>query len=113
MRTTQRGKADEWQASDPVVEDVPADGAPALLMLESESTDGGREMLPLPVVGISLPGGITFRLPLTPGREGSRLTPQARRLRRWCTRRGKMGVRFGWGRSGRRVKLPRDTSADT
>ena len=32
-----------------VVEDVPADGAPALLIIENEVTDGGREMLPLPL----------------------------------------------------------------
>jgi hypothetical protein len=54
MHTTQRGKADEWQAS--VGEDVPADGAPALLIIENEFTDGGREMLPLalPFLGPSL-----------------------------------------------------------
>jgi acyl-CoA reductase-like NAD-dependent aldehyde dehydrogenase len=28
---------------------VPADGAPALLIVENEFTDGGREMLPLPL----------------------------------------------------------------
>ena len=32
-----------------VVEDVPADGAPALLIIENEFTDGSREMLPLPL----------------------------------------------------------------
>ena len=39
-----------------VVEDVPADGAPALLIIEYEFTDGGSEMLtlPLPFLGPSL-----------------------------------------------------------
>jgi hypothetical protein len=32
-----------------IVEDVPADGAPALLIIENEFTDGGREMPPLPL----------------------------------------------------------------
>jgi hypothetical protein len=32
-----------------VVEGVPADGAPALLIVKNEVTDGGREMLPLPL----------------------------------------------------------------
>jgi hypothetical protein len=32
-----------------VVEDVPADGAPALLIIENKFTDVGREMLPLPL----------------------------------------------------------------
>jgi hypothetical protein len=32
-----------------VVEDVPADGAPALLIIENEFTDSGREVLPLPL----------------------------------------------------------------
>jgi hypothetical protein len=32
-----------------VVEDVPADGAPALLIIENEFTDSGREMVPLPL----------------------------------------------------------------
>jgi hypothetical protein len=39
-----------------VVEDVPADGAPALLIIENEFPDGGGEMppLPLPFFGPSL-----------------------------------------------------------
>ena len=39
-----------------VVEDVPADGAPALLIVENEFTDNGREVhpLPLPFLGPSL-----------------------------------------------------------
>jgi hypothetical protein len=39
-----------------VVEDVPADGAPALLIIENEFTDSGREAhpLPLPLLGPSL-----------------------------------------------------------
>jgi hypothetical protein len=39
-----------------VVEDVPADGAPALLIVENEFTDSGREVypLPLPFLGPSL-----------------------------------------------------------
>jgi hypothetical protein len=39
-----------------VVEDVPADGAPALLIVENEFTDSGRELrpLPLPFLGPSL-----------------------------------------------------------
>lgn len=38
-----------------VVEDVPADGAPALLVIENEFTDGGGEVLalPLPLLGPS------------------------------------------------------------
>jgi hypothetical protein len=36
-----------------------------------------------------------------------------RRFRGSRTRCGKVGFRFGWGRSGRRVKPPKDTSADT
>jgi hypothetical protein len=32
-----------------VVEDLPADSAPALLIIENEVTDGGREALPLPL----------------------------------------------------------------
>jgi hypothetical protein len=41
-----------------VVEDVPADGAPALLIVENEFTDSGREVhpLPLPFLGPSLRG---------------------------------------------------------
>jgi hypothetical protein len=40
-----------------VVEDVPADGAPALLIIENEFTDGSIQMLtlPLPFFGPSLP----------------------------------------------------------
>jgi hypothetical protein len=39
-----------------VVEDVPADGAPTLLIIENEFTDSGRELhpLPLPFLGPSL-----------------------------------------------------------
>src|SRR4029450_1822792 len=32
-----------------VVEDMPADGTPPLLIIENEFTDGGGEMLPLPL----------------------------------------------------------------
>jgi hypothetical protein len=35
--------------SDQVVEDVPADSTPALLIIENEFTDVGRELLPLPL----------------------------------------------------------------
>jgi hypothetical protein len=42
-----QAKADERQAS--VVEDVPADGAPALLIVENEFTGGGRQVHPLPL----------------------------------------------------------------
>jgi hypothetical protein len=45
-------KADEWQAqvrSGHVVEDVPADGGPALLMVENEFADSGRKVRPLPL----------------------------------------------------------------
>ena len=41
------GAGQESQRS--VVEDVPADGAPTLLIIENEFTDGGRELLPLPL----------------------------------------------------------------
>jgi hypothetical protein len=36
-----------------VVEDVPANGTPALLIIENEFTDSGREMLPLPLPFLS------------------------------------------------------------
>jgi len=38
-----------WQGFSSLVEGVPADGAPALLVVENEVTDGGREPRPLPL----------------------------------------------------------------
>jgi hypothetical protein len=37
-----------------VVENVPADGAPAFLIIEYEFTDGSRETLALPLPSVSL-----------------------------------------------------------
>ena len=47
LRAAGSGEQDEWQARS-VVEDVPADGAPALLIIENEFTDSGRQLHPLP-----------------------------------------------------------------
>ena len=47
LRAAGSAEQDEWQARS-VVEDVPADGTPALLIVENEFTDSGRQLHPLP-----------------------------------------------------------------